>query len=202
MLLSSVSMVVAIAWALFQCKNHLSSYMDSIIKMRWSWDHLIFIIGIPILIRWASLYWDSPLCGHLKIRMPSHHYHYHYGILIMKKRQSHDHLIFIMKWKDCLYVEMGHVLATGHLHPSCWCATTRNGVFSASSSATTINNYHPQWQLLSSWVPVYCHHLLSRQSFSTIPHKEQYCLGGIAINHFIQASICWLNGVKRWIYDQ
>ena len=109
---------------------------------------------------------------------------------------------FIMKWKDCLYVEMGHVLATGYLHPSCWCATTRNGVFSASSSATTINNYHPQWQLLSSWVPVYCHHLLSRPSFSTIPHKEQYCLGGIAINHFIQASICWLNRVKWWIYDQ
>ena len=34
-------------------------YRDYIIKMRWSWDRLIFIMGIPMLIR-LSLYWISP----------------------------------------------------------------------------------------------------------------------------------------------
>ena len=35
-----------------QYKDGLSKYGISIIKMRWSWNCLIFIMGIPILIRW------------------------------------------------------------------------------------------------------------------------------------------------------
>ena len=34
-------------------------YRDYIIKMTWSWDRLIFIMGIPMLAR-LSLYWISP----------------------------------------------------------------------------------------------------------------------------------------------
>ena len=39
-------------WALFQYKDSLSRYDISIIKIRPSWDCLIFIMGIPILVRW------------------------------------------------------------------------------------------------------------------------------------------------------
>ena len=39
------------AWALFQNKDSLFKYRDSHYKDQ-SWDHLIFTMGIPILVRW------------------------------------------------------------------------------------------------------------------------------------------------------
>ena len=38
-------------WALFLFEDFLSNYRDSSIKIRWPWDHLTFIMGIPILVR-------------------------------------------------------------------------------------------------------------------------------------------------------
>ena len=35
----------------FQNKDHLFRYGDPHEKIRWSWDHLIFIMGIPTLVR-------------------------------------------------------------------------------------------------------------------------------------------------------
>ena len=35
-----------------QYKNGLSRYGISIIMIRWSWESLIFIMGVPILVRW------------------------------------------------------------------------------------------------------------------------------------------------------
>ena len=38
-------------WAPSQCKDGFSMYVISIIKIRRSWDRLIFIMGIPVLAR-------------------------------------------------------------------------------------------------------------------------------------------------------
>ena len=49
------SAVIIATWSLFQYKGIL------IIKIRWSWDSLLLIIGIPILITQQTLYWNCPL---------------------------------------------------------------------------------------------------------------------------------------------
>ena len=49
-----------VSWTPSQYKDGLSRYGVSIIKIRRSWDRLIFIMGIPILVR-PSLYWGGPL---------------------------------------------------------------------------------------------------------------------------------------------
>ena len=38
-------------WVLSQYEDWLSGYRIPIIKIKWSWDQLIFIMGIPILVR-------------------------------------------------------------------------------------------------------------------------------------------------------
>ena len=40
----------------FQYKYRISRYRDPIIKIRRSWDRLIFIMGIPMLVRWHLLF--------------------------------------------------------------------------------------------------------------------------------------------------
>ena len=47
-------------WASFQCKDHLSMYGISILKITQSWEYLIFNVGIPILVRW-HLYTEMAL---------------------------------------------------------------------------------------------------------------------------------------------
>ena len=64
------------SWALFQNKDHLSEFPNMgipIIKVRWSWDHLIFIIEIPILVRWHLCIEMAPW-GWFNIKMPSYQY--------------------------------------------------------------------------------------------------------------------------------
>ena len=40
------------AWAIYQYKDSIVQVWVSIIKKRQSWDHLIFIMWVPILVRW------------------------------------------------------------------------------------------------------------------------------------------------------
>ena len=47
-------------WPPFQSFN-LFNYRDSIIKRKWLLDHLIFILGFPMLVRW-HLYIEMPCC--------------------------------------------------------------------------------------------------------------------------------------------
>ena len=83
-----------------------------IIKIRWSWDHLIFIMRIPILIfmilltSWCEflcvtnitlLYWNNPL-GAVSIRkmvLPG------MAIPMLKIRRPNDRLIFNMEIAIC-----------------------------------------------------------------------------------------------------
>ena len=49
------------AWAPFQYKDGLSSYGSPMLKIRRSWDHLTFNMGIPILVRWHLYIETAPL---------------------------------------------------------------------------------------------------------------------------------------------
>ena len=50
-------------------KTVFSRYGDSYVKIRWSWDHLIFNMGIPILVR-RHLYIDMAPSHHSTHRYP------------------------------------------------------------------------------------------------------------------------------------
>ena len=43
--------MITIIGALSQYQDCLSRYRILIIKIRWSWDHFIFIVGMPILVK-------------------------------------------------------------------------------------------------------------------------------------------------------
>ena len=46
--------------ALLQCKTVFPGICVPIIKIRWLWDHRIFIMGIPFLVETVSLHQSNP----------------------------------------------------------------------------------------------------------------------------------------------
>ena len=48
------------SWAPSQYKDGLYRYGIFIIKMRWLWDHLIFVMGFPVLVSWYLFIQKGP----------------------------------------------------------------------------------------------------------------------------------------------
>ena len=84
---------------------HLTSFVNTIVEVRGSYDRLISAMGFPILVRWY-LYTESG--GHLNINMPSYQYRdYHV------KDKTVSPTVLSLTWespypgKDGLYIETG-----------------------------------------------------------------------------------------------